>query len=66
MKIESFNGLFGLYILPNYFQNAINYAVENNRMKLKDAQAFFNLKRVFFLILALNYKKPQSCVCGFL
>ena len=35
-------------ISPNYFQNAINYAVENNRMKLKDAQAFFNLKSYMF------------------
>ncbi|WP_430400990.1 DUF4199 domain-containing protein [Flavobacterium sp.] len=35
-------------ISPNYFQNAINYAVENNRMKLEDAQAFFNLKSYMF------------------
>ena len=27
MKIESFNGLFGLYILPNYFQNAFSIFV---------------------------------------
>jgi Na+-transporting NADH:ubiquinone oxidoreductase subunit NqrB len=35
-------------ISPNYFQNAINYAVENNRMTLEDAQAFFNLKSYMF------------------
>jgi uncharacterized membrane protein YbhN (UPF0104 family) len=35
-------------ISPNYFQNAINYAVENNRMTLEEAQAFFNLKSYMF------------------
>ena len=36
------------FISPNYFQNAINFAVENNRMTLEDAQAFFNLKSYIF------------------
>lgn len=35
-------------ISPNYFQNAINFAVENNRMTLENAQAFFNLKSYIF------------------
>lgn len=35
-------------ISPNYFQNAINFAVENNRMTLEEAQAFFNLKSYMF------------------
>ena len=35
-------------ISPNYFKNAIKFAVENNRMTLEDAQAFFNLKSYIF------------------
>ncbi|MEQ3690787.1 MAG: DUF4199 domain-containing protein [Flavobacterium sp.] len=35
-------------ISPNYFQNAIDFAVKNNKMKLEDAQAFFNLKSYMF------------------
>lgn len=35
-------------ISPNYFQNAINYAVENKTMTLESAQAFFNLKSYMF------------------
>lgn len=35
-------------ISPNYFQNAINFAVENKRMALEEAQAFFNLKSYMF------------------
>lgn len=30
------------YITPDYFQNAINYAVENERMTQENAEAYFN------------------------
>jgi hypothetical protein len=36
------------FISPNYFQNAINNAVLNNKMKLEDAKAFFNLNSYIF------------------
>ncbi len=35
-------------ISPNYFQNAINFAVDNNRMSLESAEAYFNLKSYIF------------------
>ena len=35
-------------ISPNYFQNAINNAVLNNKMKLEDAKAFFNINSYIF------------------
>ncbi len=36
------------FITPDYFQNAINYTVENNKKTLEDAQAYFNLKNYIF------------------
>jgi hypothetical protein len=35
-------------ISPNFFQNAINYAVENKRMSLENATTYFNLKSYIF------------------
>lgn len=35
-------------ISPQYFQNAINFAVENKSMSVEDAKAFFNLKSYMF------------------
>jgi hypothetical protein len=35
-------------ISPNFFQNAINFAVENNRMSLEDATTYFNLRNYIF------------------
>lgn len=36
------------FISPNFFQNAINFAVENKRMSLESAEAYFNLKSHIF------------------
>ena len=36
------------FISPNYFQNAIKFATDNNRMQLEEAQAYFNLKSYIF------------------
>ena len=35
-------------ISPNYFENAIKFAVDHNRMSLEEAQAYFNLKSYIF------------------
>ncbi|WP_320815524.1 DUF4199 domain-containing protein [Flavobacterium sp.] len=35
-------------ISPDYFQNAIKFAVDHNRMSLEEAQAYFNLKSYMF------------------
>ncbi|NNC33306.1 MAG: DUF4199 domain-containing protein [Croceitalea sp.] len=32
------------FITPDYFQNAINYAVENNKMSVEDASKWFNFE----------------------
>lgn len=36
------------FITPDYFQNAINYGVENNLTTLEEAQAYFNFKSYVF------------------
>lgn len=36
------------FISPNYFENAINNAVLNNKMTLENAKYFFNLKSYLF------------------
>jgi len=36
------------FITPDYFQNAINYGVENNKTTLEKAEAYFNYKNYVF------------------
>ncbi len=36
--------IFHSFISPNYFENAINYAVQNGKATSTQAEAFFNLK----------------------
>ena len=36
--------IISTYITPDYFQNIIDYAVENGKMTLENAQGYFNLK----------------------
>ncbi|QNL22875.1 DUF4199 domain-containing protein [Hyphobacterium sp. CCMP332] len=33
-----------LYLSPEYFENAINYAIENGKMSEEDAEGYFNLR----------------------
>jgi hypothetical protein len=37
-----------MYISPDYFTNAINFAVDNGKMELQQAQEFFNLRSYIF------------------
>jgi hypothetical protein len=36
--------IISTYITPEYFRNVIDYAVENGKMTLENAEAYFNLK----------------------
>lgn len=36
--------IISTYITPDYFQNVIDYAVENGRMTRENAEGYFNLK----------------------
>jgi len=36
--------IISTYISPEYFQNVIDFAVENGKMTLENAQGYFNLK----------------------
>lgn len=62
------------FITPDFFTNAINFTVKNNKMTLKEAQDFFNLKNYIFqgligapimgtlttLIVAITTKKNKN------
>lgn len=37
-----------VYITPEYFTNAINFAVDNGKMELQQAQEYFNLRSYIF------------------
>jgi len=36
--------IISTYITPDYFQNVIDFAVENGKMTIENAQGYFNLK----------------------
>lgn len=64
--------IINVYISPDFFQNAINFTVENNKKSLEEAEAYFNLSNYIMIstifslvmgivtsaIVAIFFRKP--------